>query len=204
MKSGDLLFSSVQFLFGSTLILLGISAIWIGAIPSLYEKCLFILANSASWLLGGGIVLAVVGVLLLILFCQMHRGQYYDVQLPSCKMSATSVLIQESVLRYLSSLDLPYPVDCEVLSLRKGEICLALLFPEALHKERKKLFKQLEKGLPFLLKEHVGYDKPLKLSILFRPSDTRLQRALQKREKKSHRQQSSQENAHLIAPVEDC
>ena len=168
MKSGDLLFSAIQFLFSAFLLLIGVALLIVCAIPLFYQHLLFFLAKGPSAILTIGAVFFALGALLLFLFSVMHRGQYYDVQLPSVKALVQSSLIQESTLRYLSSLDLSYPVDCEVLSLRNNRIFLSLLLPEIGKQQQKELLLQLKQDLPALFKEQFGYEKGVKLSLLFR------------------------------------
>lgn len=204
MKSGDLLFSSVQFLFSVFLVLVGVAAICVGAVPSVYQHCLVLFAKGSSFILALGVLLSVFGLLLLILFYRMNRGQYYDVQLSSCQARVESSLIQESALRYFASLDLPYPIDCQVIGLKKGKVALSLLLPSLSHKERKELLSQLERELPFLFKEQLGYNQPLELSFLIRKvSYPRAKRAFEKRKEKRSWDHSCKEEGDSIAPVEN-
>lgn len=168
MKNSDLLSSSIQFLFSSFLIVLGIATVAVSLVPAWYQRFVLFLSSDSFACLTVGFATLITGLSLLALFYWIHRGRYYHIKLSSCKATVHAPLIQESALRYFSSLDLPYPVDCHVVQLKSHRVILGLSLPSLAKQERQQLFTQVEQELPFLLQEQLGYTQPLELSILER------------------------------------
>ncbi len=166
MKTGNLLFSAVQFVFVMLVILLGIFFIGLQHAPHLRGAIAdFFLQTVVRFSLVGYLILAC-GILLLIGFYVMHRGVYYNIKMGRNEVFVDPQVVQQYVKEYWKTI---FPGDDHSIEIgfskdQKIEmfIELPLLSPE----KQRALLEKAESELNHILQKHLGYRKEFMLSIL--------------------------------------
>jgi hypothetical protein len=166
MKTGNLLFSAVQFVFAALVILLGVFFIGLQNASHLrYEIADFFAQSTANFTLLGALILGC-GVLLLIGFYTMHRGHYYRVTMGPQETLVDPAVIRSYVQEYWRKQfpEQELSVDVVISKAQKMEIFLELPFLSG--EKQQEVLEKAEKDLERMLQKQIGYKKEFVLSVL--------------------------------------
>jgi len=168
MRKGHLLFSAVQFIFALLVVLLGLFFVGLQEAPSLrYRLSLFFSSPSVSFS-GVGYLILACGIFLLVGFCVMYKGRYYQIKMGGGRVHIDSELIQQQVSKYWSQLfpDQASEVKVQITQGQKLHIAFELFpMPE---EEREALFVKVEQELGELLRSQLGYTQEFVVSVLLK------------------------------------
>jgi hypothetical protein len=166
MKTGNLLFSAVQFLFVILIMLLGVFFIGLQHVSYLrFAVVQFLSQQTALFSLIGFLILGC-GALLLYGFYTMHRGWYYTLKMGQHTVLVDLPVIQGVVREYWKTVfpDQDLAIEVNVTKAQKIEMFmeLPLLAPE----KQLKTLEKAELDLSHLLQKHLGYRRDFSLSVL--------------------------------------
>jgi len=166
MKTGNLLFSAVQFLFVILIMLLGVFFIGVQHTPYLQNAVVKLLSQEAIPFSFIGFLILGCGALLLYGFYAMHRGWYYTLNMGRHAALVDLPIIQGIVQEYWKTVfpDQDLAIEVGVTKGQKIEmfIELPLLTPE----KQMKTLEKAEQDLFCLLHKHLGYRRDFSLSVL--------------------------------------
>ncbi len=166
MRTGNLFFSAVQFIFALLVLLVGGVIVGLQYAPLLRERlAVFFTSPSVNFSLFGAFV-ALFGVLLLVGFYWMHRGTYYTVAMGRDSIDIDPAVIQGYASDYLKTLFPDSDLSLEVLVKRRQKIELHVQLPPL--EEQEAMLEQIEQGLSQVFEKHLGYFKKFSFCVLQR------------------------------------
>jgi hypothetical protein len=168
MKTGNLLFSAVQFVFALLVILIGAFFIGLQHAPHLRVAIArFFSESTASFSFIGYLVLGC-GVLLMLGFYAMHRGAYYRVKMGKKNLLVDPAVIRGYVDKYWKQTfpDQHLAVDVAVATNQKLELFVE--FPLLTKEQQQEILEKAEVELAQILRKHFGYQKEFALSIFIK------------------------------------
>jgi len=159
MRTGNLLFSAVQFIFVSMVLSLGAFLIGLANAPQLRSAIasLFLEKSNLFTLLGS--VFLVIGFLLLIGFYSMQRGKYLRVEMKDRKMQVDIGVVKDYVASYWKTLYPDQDTHTEVWIYPDQKIELSFQIPNLPFEEQQVVLEKIEKDLGDLLAKKLGYDR---------------------------------------------
>ncbi len=168
MRKGKLLFSAVQFIFALLVILLGLFFVGLPEAPLLRYRLSLFFSNPTTSFAGVGYLILACGIFLLIGFCVMYKGRYYQLKMGSNRSSVDPAVIQQMVSRYCNQLfqGQDSGVQIRISSDEKLEIIFESLSVPL--EEQEALFQKMEQGLSDLLYSKLGYRKEFLISVLMK------------------------------------
>ncbi len=168
MKTGNLLFSAVQFIFAILVFLLG--GFFIGLQYTSHLRYLIAQFFSAepSYLGWIGFLTLGCGVLLLIGFCAMHRGIYYRVKMRSGEFSVDPAVIRSYLSDYWKEQFPKQNLSVEVCISKKQKLEMFLEFPALSLEEHQAILEKAEVDVGSILRKHLGYKNEFGLSVLMK------------------------------------
>ena len=166
MKTGNLLFSAVQFVFAMLIILLGV--FFIGLQHASHLRCTianFFSQSAIHFSFIGYLVLAC-GGLLLAGFYAMHRGVYYSIKMGRNEVLIDSAVIQAMVREYWKTIfpDQNLAIEIDLTKEQKVEMFVEL--PLLSENQQLAIFEKAEKDLSQILKKNLGYRGEFLIAIL--------------------------------------
>ena len=168
MKSGNLLYSAVQFFFSVLILLAGISCIGLEYAPYLRAQIAdFFLVSSLSFGILG-LVVTGCGLLLLLGFCRMHRGVYYTLSMGEKGTIVEQAVIQGYVASSLKKLFPAQEMNVEVNVAANGKIEVFAEFPPLSLEEQQGLMQKVEEELSALFRKQLVYAKDFSFSVVFK------------------------------------
>lgn len=166
MKTGNVLFSAVQFLFAALVVLMGGCLIGLQYAPHARFVFAHFIEQSPSlfFVVGYGVLGS--GILLLTGFYFMHRGVYYRVKMGAGEMRVDPVIVRRYVHTYWKEAfpEQEISVEVGVSQGHKLEIFLTLAFLS--QDAQMAALENAEPALTRLLQKHLGYKQKFSLSIL--------------------------------------
>jgi hypothetical protein len=168
MKSGNLLYSGVQFVFAVLIILLGGLFIGLQYAPQFRFSIADFFSQSTvhfSWI--GYLVLGC-GILLLLGFYAMHRGVYYRLNMGQKEAWIDSAVIRGYVTDYWKKIFPEYDLSVQTSLSKEQQIELFVEFPPMSEEKQLAILEQAEKDLAVILKKRLNYEKEFLLSILIK------------------------------------
>jgi hypothetical protein len=166
MKTGNLLFSAVQF-FLSIAILCGGG--FLAALP-LAPKVRFKMAQfffeKEDLFLPVGLILFSIGLILLVGFYFMYRRQYYQVKLKASVHDIELALLQATLSVYWKKLFPKQDLSTDVFLHKDQKIELVAEVPSLSPQEHKELLKKVENEVGTLLSKQLGYKREFLLTVL--------------------------------------
>lgn len=166
MRSGNLLFSAVQFFFAVLVILLGGLFIGLPYAPGIRFKIAEFFTHQTAPFSSIGYFTGGCGLLLLFGFCAMHRGTYYRLKMGQKETWIDLTLVQEYAQHYWKKTfpDQDVPIK---ISLAKGQkIEMFVEFPPMSADQQLASLEQAEIALAEILNKQLGYQKEFVLSVL--------------------------------------
>jgi hypothetical protein len=168
LKTGNLLFSAVQFVFAALVILLGV--FFIGLQHAFHLRAAvahFFSEATVSFSLIGYLILGC-GVLLLIGFYAMNKGVYYRV-----KMGKRDLLVDPAVLRsyvgeYWKQVFPEHHLSVDIQVTRSQKLEMFVEFPLLPPEKQQAILEQAETDLSQILQKRIGYKKDFALSVLIK------------------------------------
>src|SRR5689334_18878970 len=128
MKTGNLLFSAVQFMFAMLIILLGVFFVGLQYASHLRYTIADFFSQSAHFSFIGYLILAC-GGLLLAGFYTMHRGVYYRIKMGRNEVLIDSAVIQEMAREYWKTIFPDQNLTIEIDLSNKQKIEMFAEFP---------------------------------------------------------------------------
>lgn len=166
MRTGNLFFSAVQFIFALLVFLVGAVLIGLQYAPLIRQRlAVFLTSPAANFSLFGALV-ALFGLLLLAGFYWMHRGTYYTVKMGRDSVDVDPAVIHGYASDYLKTLFPDNGLSLEVLVKRRQEIELHVQLPPL--EEQEAMLEQIEQGLSQVFEKHLGYFKKFSFCVLQR------------------------------------
>jgi hypothetical protein len=165
MRSGNLLFSAVQFVFAVLIILLGGLFIGLEYAPHLrFSVADFFSRSTAHFSLIGYLILSS-GFLLLIGFYAMHRGTYYRLSMGQKETWIDPAVIRSYVKEYWKKIFPDYDLSVQI-DMSKEQIEMFVELPLLSEEKQIAALELAEKDLAEILKKQLRYDKGFLLSVL--------------------------------------
>lgn len=166
MKTGNLLFSAVQFVFSALVMLLGVFFIGLQYASHLrISIARFFLESTLSFSVIGFLILGC-GVLLLIGFYAMNRGGYYSVKMGKQKMVVDPTVIREYVANYWKEVFPEHRLAVEVGVTKDQKFELLVEFPSVPLENQESILEKAESDLTQILKKQIGYQKEFSVCVL--------------------------------------
>jgi hypothetical protein len=166
MKTGNLLFSAVQFVFVMLIILLGFFFIGLQHAPYLrYVIADFFSQRAACFSLVGYLILAC-GILLLFGFYAMYRGVYYRIKMGRNEVFVDPSVIQRYVREYWKTIFPDHDLSMEVGLNKDQKIEMFVELPLLSSEKQQALLEKAENELSQILQKHLGYRREFTLSII--------------------------------------
>jgi len=166
MKTGNLLFSAVQFLFVVLIMLLGVFFIGLQHTPNLRNLVAELLSQQAIAFSSIGCLILGCGALLLYGFYTMHRGWYYTLKMGSNAVLVDLPVIQGIVREYWKAVFPEQDLSIEVSVNKDQKIEMFMELPLLPQEKQLKTLEKAELDLCHLLYQHLGYRREFSLSIL--------------------------------------
>ncbi|HEY2811442.1 MAG TPA: hypothetical protein VGJ00_08660 [Rhabdochlamydiaceae bacterium] len=166
MRSSQLLFSAVQFIFTLLVLLVGGFFIGLHYAPHLrFAVAQFFIAHAESFIAIGMSVMGC-GAFLLIGFYAMNRGSYLHFHIPAKNSEVEAAVIRGYIKKYWKG---QFPendllADVHMRTGKKLEIALEM--PPLKESDCVTLLKKVEKELSQLLVQSLGYQKDFLLTVL--------------------------------------
>ncbi len=168
MKTGNLLFSAVQFVFAMLIILLGIFFIGLQhALHLRYAIADFFSQTIVCFSFIGYLILAC-GILLLFGFYAMHRGMYYNIRMGRNEVFVDPSVIQRYVREYWKTIFPDYDLSIEVGLNKDQKIEMFVELPLLSAEKQQALLEKAENELSQILQKHLGYRREFTLSVFHR------------------------------------
>lgn len=168
MRSGNLLFSAVQFVFAVLVILLGGLFIGLEYAPHLrFSVADFFSRSTAHFSLIGYLILSC-GFLLLIGFYSMHRGTYYRVNMGQKETWIDPAVIRSYVKEYWRKIFPDYDLSVQIGMSKEQKIEMYVELPPISEEKQLAALELAEKDLAEIFKKQLRYDKGFLLSVLIK------------------------------------
>lgn len=168
MKSSNLLYSAVQFVFAALIVLLGGLFLGLQHAPHLrFAVADFFAQSSVHFSLIGYLIIGC-GALLLIGFYAMHRGVYYQVSMGRKEALIDPTVIREYVSIYWKQVFPEDDLSVQVGLSKRQKIEMFVEFPPISDEKQLAILEKAEKDLGMLLKKHLRYDKEFLVSVLIK------------------------------------
>jgi hypothetical protein len=166
MKSGNLLFSAVQFLFVVVIMMLGVFFIGLQHASYLHFAVVqFLSQQTFPFSLIGFLILGC-GALLLYGFYAMHRGWYYTLNMGRHEALVDLPVIQGVVREYWKTVFPEQDLTIEVNVTKEQKIEMFMELPLLTPEKQLKALEKAQLDLSDLLQKHLGYRKDFSLSVL--------------------------------------
>lgn len=170
MKTGNLLYSAVQFIFATLVFLLGAVFVGLQYAPLLRFKIAdFFSSSSVDFSLFGGVI-ALFGMLLLLGFYWMHRGSYYTVVMGRESVDIDPSIIKGYVSDYLKKTFPDEDLNLEVSISRRQSVELYVQSSSLQFEEHQLFLEKIELDLSDLFSKHLGYFKKFSFTVLLKDS----------------------------------
>jgi hypothetical protein len=167
MKTGNLLFSAVQFVFAMLIILIGIFFIGLQHAPHLrYAIADFFSQTSITRFSFIGYLILSCGILLLSGFYAMYRGIYYSIRMGRNGVFVDPLVIQQYVREYWKTVFPDYDLSIEVDLSKDQKIGMFVELPLLSPEKQQALLEKAENDLNQILQEHLGYRREFTLSVI--------------------------------------
>jgi hypothetical protein len=168
MKSGNVLYSAVQFVFAVLIILLGGLFIGLQYAPHLrFAIADFFSQSTVHFSLIGYLILGC-GFLLLIGFYAMHRGVYYQLNMGQKEAWIDPLVIRGHVKEYWKKIFPDYDLSVQIGLSKEQKIEMFLELPPLPEERQLATLEQAEKELGAILKKQLRYEKEFTLSVLIK------------------------------------
>ncbi len=166
MKTGNLLFSAIQFVFCALVLLLGVFFIGLQYAPHLrFAIAAFFSETTITFSLIGYLILGC-GILLLIGFYAMNRGRYYCVNMGKGQMVIDPAVVRGYVADYWSHVFPEYRLSVEVAVTKGQRFEVLVEFPLVPLEAQETILQKAEGDLAQILKKQIGYTKEFSLCVL--------------------------------------
>jgi hypothetical protein len=168
MKAGNLLFSAVQFVFSSLIILIGGFFIGLQYAPHLrFSIARFFYETTVPFSLLGYLILGC-GALLLAGFYGMNRGRYYRIKMGESGLLVDPTVICSYLEDYWKGVFPEHDLFVEVNVSKDEKLELFVEFPLLPLTQQKAVLEKAESELGQILQKHIGYKKDFALSVLIK------------------------------------
>lgn len=168
MRQGNLLFSAVQFIFALLVVLIGLFFVGLQEVPSLQYRLSLFFSNPTISFAGIGYLILGCGFFLLIGFCVMYRGRYYQLTMGKNRAGVDPELIQQLVSAYWNRLFPDQGNEVQVRVSRGQKLDITFELSSVPLEEQEALFEKVEKELGELLRSQLGYGKEFIVSVLMK------------------------------------
>lgn len=168
MKTGNVLFSAVQFVFAVLVILLG--GFFIGLQHASHLRLAiarFFSETTISFSLVGYLILGC-GILLLVGFYAMHKGSYYRVDMGKRSLQIDPVVIRTYLDEYWRGVFPGNDLSVEIAFAKGKKLEMFVEFPLLPIEKQKAILEKAETELSQILSKHLGYRKEFSLSVLIK------------------------------------
>ncbi len=168
MKSGNLLFSAVQFIFSCAVFFLGVFFIALGSsspLRSVIAK--FFFETTASFFLIGYFILGF-GILLLMGFYALHRGIYYSVLMGTNRLLIDPALVRDYVANYWGQVFPQQDLGVEVVVTKDQKFQMFVEMPLISSSQQEAILEKAEKDLGLILKKQIGYQREFSFLVIFK------------------------------------
>ncbi len=166
MKTGNLLFSAVQFIFVISILLAGLLFIALHYSPHLrIAIAQFFSQPGAPFSLIGCLIL-VCGGLLLLGFYSMYRGSYYTVRMGKNELFVDPAVIHGYVEEYWKSVFPNQELSIEIDLSKSQTIEMFMEMPMLPPDKQHSILEKAEVDLSQILQKHLGYRREFLISIL--------------------------------------
>ena len=168
MRSGNLLFSAVQFLFVVGVLCTGSLFLALPYAPHVRVKLANFILEQGELFLPLGILLLSLGVALLIGFYWMYHRQYYKVQMkqPAYKTEIELELLRSSINASLKQLLPKERVTAELLLHPGQKIEVIAEFPRMPEEQHETVLEKLEEEVGKLLASQFRYEKEFFVTVV--------------------------------------
>lgn len=168
MKSSNLLYSAVQFVFSVLVILLGGLFIGLQYAPQLrFSIAHFFSQSTVHFSLIGYLVLGC-GFLLLIGFYAMHRGVYYQLRMGQKETWIDPAVIRGHVKEYWKEVFPDHDLSVQIDLSKEQKIEIFVELPAVCEETQMATLEKAEKALAAILKKQLRYEKEFHLCILIK------------------------------------
>lgn len=168
MKSSNLLYSAVQFVFAALVILLGALFIGLQHAPHLRFAIADFFAHSTGHFSLIGYLILGCGILLLIGFLSMHRGVYYRLSMGQKETTIDPAVICGCVQSYWKQVFPGDDLSVQIGLSKEQKIEMFVEFPLISTEKQLAILERAEKDLSAILKKQLRYDKDFLLSVLIK------------------------------------
>ena len=166
MKTGNLLFSAVQFIFVVLILVAGLLFIVLPYSPHLRAAITHFFSQGSAVFSLVGFLTLVCGSLLLLGFYAMYRGSYYTVRMGKNELFVDPAVIHSYVEEYWKSVfpnqDLSIEIDLSKNQTIEMFVEMPMLAPENQHS----ILEKAEVDLSQILQKHLGYRREFLISVL--------------------------------------
>lgn len=165
MKSGNLLYSAVQFVFAVLIIFLGVLFIGLQYAPKVRFSIAHFFSQPTihfSWI---GYLILVCGVLLLIGFYSMHRGSYYHLSMGQKEAWIDPEVIRSYLIEYWKTIFPGHELLVQVGLSKEQKLEMIVEFPLISDEEQLRVLEQAENDLASILKKQLNYNREFQLLV---------------------------------------
>lgn len=166
MRTGNLLFSAVQFLLATAILCSGGFIAALSIAPKVRFQLAQFFFERDDLLLPLGLVLLLIGLILLVGFYFMYRKQYYQVELKASVHNVEIALLQSTLSVYWKKLFPEHDLSTDVFLHKDQKIELVAEVPTLSLEEHEKLLQKVEKEVSALISYQLGYRKDLLLTVV--------------------------------------
>ena len=168
MRSGHLLFSAVQFLFTTLILLLGGFFIGLHYAPHLGLTIgQFFIGHSEAFIPIGLSILGC-GSLLLIGFYAMNRGAYFRFQIPAKDAVIEAAVFRSCIKKYWREQFPQEDLSTDVILHADKKIEISVELPPLDAEDHQKFLENVESDLRSLLAKSLGYKSDFLLTVIVR------------------------------------
>lgn len=168
MRSGNLLFSAIQFIFVVAVFLLGGLFIGLEHAPQFRSAVAEFFFSSTSSFSAIGYTILGVACLLLLGFYVMNRGVYYQVEMGDHRCQVEPKIIRSYVQGYWKEIFPEQNCQADVVFHANQEIEVLAELPGLCLEQHKVFLSQIEKDLGDLLASHFGYQRPFLVTVVIK------------------------------------
>ncbi len=165
MRTTNLLFSAIQFIFVVILFLIGTLFLGLEHAPQIRSSIALFFSESSGNFSSIGYGVIGCAVLLLCGFFAMNRGSYYQIEMHRHLAQVEPEVVRQYIQSYWSEIFPELTGKTDVVFHRKGTIEILAQVPDFTGEELKQLLLQIEEELGLLLSHAFGYRRGFVLTI---------------------------------------
>lgn len=168
MKTGNLLFSAVQFIFVILVLLIGAFFVGLQYAPQLQSDIAAFFSKGSAYFSWIGYCILGCGALLLMGFYVMHRGAYYSFRMGGHEVLIDPAVVQGYVQEYWKKCFPGQELSVEIDFAKDQRISVVVEMPLLPLEKQLEVLEKAESDLSQILQKHLGYRKDFLFSILLK------------------------------------